>query len=209
VPTARTLSGLAALCAVSGVLAGCGSTAPTALVKPAPTAQATATPAPTPPAPEPGTVVHAALSYLPTLAEIPQGFHASGDTGHALTGDPAAGTSDTAEVIYDGPGRRRVVTDVYIYPDTDTASQAIDSMDGVAPGDPPTTVLTAPGIGSRSFLNLVHLSSGKPNAVDFYELAWREGRIVFMMTDRYLPGANSPTEIDPMASAVDLTTHTG
>jgi hypothetical protein len=155
--------------------------------------------------PQPELAVKPARDYVPGPGELPVGglqYTAKYGHGAPLPSDYLNGASDTWEVIYDGPGAKRVIIDVYVMANsTDAASLA----SGFGTPDDLTKAkdVATTALGRGATPADVYREPVANGSMEFWSVSWSEGRVAFQISDRDRPGVLSRDDALEVARVVD------
>jgi hypothetical protein len=159
------------------------------------------------PTPAPVQAIKPARQYAPTPAELPvHGYQYSSQYGRGapLTGGYTNGASDTWDVVFDGPGPKRIVVDVFVM---DTDYDAADLALGL--GDPQQNT-KAKDFQTTSIGDVPAFAFREPlgdGTVEYWEVAWHVGRLVFAVVDVDYTGAIKLDSLLNVAAVVDAKAH--
>jgi hypothetical protein len=158
--------------------------------------------------PEPVQAIRPLREYAPSLAELPRGFGYTAKYGRGgpLPADQVGSASDTWNVVYDGPGPKRIVIDVYLFTSRLSALQTAYSFGHPRESEVHNvTAVTELPLGTgTAYVWKAWYGDG---TLEFYAISWQEGRLVFSLTNSDYKGAQTADTVTALARTVDAKTH--
>ncbi len=152
--------------------------------------------------PEPVQAIRPLREYALSLAELPRGFGYTAKYGRGgpVPADQAGSAKDTWEVVYEGPGPKLVIVDVYVFADRAVAPQVNNSLGHPSSDTKAAAVIDLPLGDGTAYVWKASVGDG---TVEFYAISWYVGRLVFVVTNRDYKGAQTADAVVALARLVD------